>query len=143
MSRKVLGISANELITIFSKPSGLQSHHNCFSVKAIPWKSSPVGLDPHKDLRVMFVAGKKKLGKLAVYRNRAQRRVKASVSDHFLDMAPKGHDYMFYLSPPAVLANWQDLQDQMQLAASKIKSLLRKETPYPKGKPSPKLPKRT
>lgn len=91
MSRKVLGISANELINIFSKPSGLQSHHNCFSVKAIPWKSSPVGLDPNKDLRVMFVAGKKKLGKLAVYRNRAQRRVKTSVSEHFLDMAPKGN----------------------------------------------------
>jgi hypothetical protein len=84
------------------------------------------------------------------------------VSEHFLETAPKGnwlpfsaithslfplvflgHDYMFYLSPPAVLANWQDLQDQMQLAASKIKSLLRKDTPYPKGKLSPKLPKRT
>jgi hypothetical protein len=91
MSRKVLGISTNELISIFSKPSGLQSHHNCFSVKAIPWKSSPVGLDPNKDLRVMFVAGKKKLGKLAIYRNRAQRRVKASVSEHFLETAPKGN----------------------------------------------------
>ncbi|KAI8342511.1 hypothetical protein BC941DRAFT_413019 [Chlamydoabsidia padenii] len=136
MSRKIHGITATHLTNIFKKSSKLQAGNECFSVKALPWRTAPLGLDPTKDMRVTFITGKKKLGKLAVYRNKAERRVKASVSTHFLDMAPKGHDYIFYLNPAAVLIKWKELQDQVQKAATRIQTLVRTDKPNPSRRPT-------
>ncbi|KAI8090042.1 uncharacterized protein BX664DRAFT_359518 [Halteromyces radiatus] len=128
MTRKVIGITSTFLTNIFSKPSRLQSKHECFSVKAFPWSTIPQGLDPKKDFRVAFITSKKKLSKLAVHRNRAERRVKASVSIVFPDMAPKGYDYIIYILPSSIPIKWEKLQSQVVQAASRIHHLSRNET---------------
>ncbi|ORZ09496.1 hypothetical protein BCR42DRAFT_423527 [Absidia repens] len=128
MSKKVHALTTATLTSIFSKPTRLYSHNDCFNIKAFPWKSIPQGLDPVNDYRASFIAGKKALGKLAVYRNKAERRVKASISTIFPNDALKGHDYIVFLKPAAVSTKWSDLEAQVHQAASKIQSLNTKRT---------------
>ncbi|CAO3595527.1 unnamed protein product [Absidia cylindrospora] len=140
MSKKVHSLATTTLATIFSKPTRLYSHNECFNIKAYPWKSIPQGLDPTSDYRASFIAGKKALGKLAVYRKKAERRVKASISTIFPNDALKGHDYLIFLKPAAVTTKWSDLETQVHIAASKIHSLnTKKASPRPPRK-QPRTP---
>lgn len=98
---KIPGIATERLSSIFSKQSRLMQSTDAFNVKAI--------YNETKDLnRVAIITGKKKIGKSAVHRNRADRRIKSALQTIYPNLKMKGSEKQNtawrYVSHTAILA---------------------------------------
>ena len=63
--------------------------------------------------RVAIITGKKKLGKSAVIRNRADRRIKSALQIIYPTLKMKGYDFIFFSKPPVVTMPWATLLKQV------------------------------
>lgn len=80
---KIPGIATERLSSIFSKQTRLMQSTDAFNVKAI--------YNETKDLnRIAIITGKKKIGKSAVHRNRADRRIKSALQTVYPNLKMKG-----------------------------------------------------
>ncbi|KAI8987893.1 hypothetical protein BDF20DRAFT_910432 [Mycotypha africana] len=109
---KIPGINTERLGAVFSIKSKIQQSNDCFTVKGIANRT--------KVNRVAIISGKKKLGKSAVYRNRADRRIRAAVRTVYPELKLKGYDFIFHLQPLVITAPWTYVLDKV---ASSFKSL--------------------
>lgn len=80
---KIPGIHAERLIYIFPRKTNLFHKQPTFSVKAIANETDDLN-------RVAIITGKKKIGKSAVIRNRADRRIKAAFQTVYPSLKLKG-----------------------------------------------------
>lgn len=68
---------------------------------------------------VRIRVSKNALGKRAVQRNRAKRRIKAAASEVFPDHASRGREYIFASHPEALTINYRDLVVEVQNSLKK------------------------
>ncbi|ORY96696.1 hypothetical protein BCR43DRAFT_492120 [Syncephalastrum racemosum] len=68
-----------------------------------------------------IITGKKNLSKLAVYRNRARRRITAAAQLVFPQHALNGVSYLIYANPEVVTAPFPDLVSQMENALKYVR----------------------
>jgi hypothetical protein len=80
---KIPGIHTERLSSIFSRKTNLYQTAEAFTIKAIANET----IDSN---RVAIVTGKKKIGKSAVIRNRADRRIKAALQTVYPGLRLKG-----------------------------------------------------
>ncbi|KAI8053693.1 uncharacterized protein B0P05DRAFT_591646 [Gilbertella persicaria] len=127
---KIPGITAERLNAIFAKKSSLYQTTETFDIKAIVNKTK-------QENRFAFIASKKKLSKLAVIRNRADRRLKAAVQSEYPNLKLKGksyslhrlililsgYDFLFFLKPPIITAPWSTV---VQETAKSLRDLEKK-----------------
>jgi ribonuclease P protein component len=136
---KIPGIHTERLSSIFSRKSNLYQTTEAFAMKAIANET--------KDLnRVAIITGKKKMGKSAVIRNRADRRIKAALQTVYPGLKLKGfffnkpkkkkgkclyvsnnfffifsgYDFLFFSEPPVITLPWSNLVEQMTRAMKNI-----------------------
>lgn len=81
---KIPGITTERLSSIFSKQSRLMQSTDAFSLKAINNETKDIN-------RVAIITGKKKMGKSAVIRNRADRRIKSALQTVYPTLKMKGN----------------------------------------------------
>ncbi|KAI8877386.1 hypothetical protein K501DRAFT_230328, partial [Backusella circina FSU 941] len=106
---KIPGITTEHLKSIFNRKSLLYYVSNEYSVKAIPNNQSIV--------RASIISGKKKLGKSAVIRNRADRRVRAALQSTLPKYSTlKGYDLLFYTQPAIITSPWSEVVEKMNKA---------------------------
>ncbi|KAL7312816.1 hypothetical protein PS15m_008536 [Mucor circinelloides] len=104
---KIPGIATERLSSIFSKQTRLMQSTDAFNVKAI--------YNETKDLnRIAIITGKKKIGKSAVHRNRADRRIKSALQTVYPNLKMKGYDFLFFSKPPVITIPWITLVDQVK-----------------------------
>lgn len=82
---KIPGITTTRMTVIFSKQSKLQQRNDAFTVKMISNETNDVN-------RVGIITGKKQIGKSAVIRNRADRRIKAAIQTVYPELQVKGRE---------------------------------------------------
>lgn len=71
---------------------------------------------------VRIRAGKTSLGKRAVQRNRAKRRIRAAANQICPDHASRGREYVFTANPEALTIDFRDLVDEVISALKKARS---------------------
>ncbi|GAA5805278.1 hypothetical protein EDC94DRAFT_657727 [Helicostylum pulchrum] len=104
---KIPGITTERISAIFSRQSKLFQGAEAFTVKAIRNETKT-------ENRVCIVTGKKKIGKSAVIRNRADRRLKAAIQTVYPHLKAKGYDYLVFSQPPAITLPWLKLVEQVK-----------------------------
>lgn len=80
---KIPGITTERMSAVFSKHSRFQCSVDAFSMKMFKNETDNVN-------RVGIITGKKKIGKSAVIRNRADRRIKAAIQTVYPQLKVKG-----------------------------------------------------
>lgn len=123
---KIPGITTTRMTAIFSKQSKLQQRNDAFTVKMISNETNDVN-------RVGIITGKKQIGKSAVIRNRADRRIKAAIQTVYPELQVKGReeerikrkraaqmcfalgfDYLVYSQAPVITMPWPKLIEYVQ-----------------------------
>ncbi|KAI9027161.1 hypothetical protein CLU79DRAFT_740556 [Phycomyces nitens] len=100
--------------------------NEAFTLKAIK-HTSP------SESKVAYITGKKALGKIAVWRKRGQKRLKAAVRATFSQHAPPGYDYIFYIGPSTITSPWLDIVEQCKKSFSHIRRIAYPRSPKGHG----------
>ncbi|KAG2204816.1 hypothetical protein INT47_004091 [Mucor saturninus] len=120
---KIPGITTKRMTSIFSKQSKLQHRADAFSLKMMVNETNTVN-------RVGIITGKKQIGKSAVIRNRADRRLKAAIQTVYPRLKVKGYDYLVFSQPPVITMPWSTLVEQVQTSFFGLQNkVLRKKSP--------------
>jgi RNase P protein component len=105
-------------------PSVAHSSHSSLDLKPVVSQSEPNAIAPQGPLPKPFLAmaswayivrvrvSKFALGKRAVVRNRAQRRVRAALRSVYPAHASRGHEYVVKVYPAALLTPFPDLVEE-------------------------------
>ncbi|KAG2174960.1 hypothetical protein INT43_006022, partial [Umbelopsis isabellina] len=114
--KKILPIDANTVKTTFNSKAAIRVYNPAFSLNVV--KASPKL--PNDQCRASVITGKKALGKSAVIRNRARRRIISCARLCFPQHATPGHDYLFFAQPEAVTMPWSTLMGHMQKTLEQV-----------------------
>lgn len=104
---KIPGITTHRMESIFSRRTHLNFSNEAFTLKAI------ANRDSHENC-VGIITGKKAIGKQAVIRNRADRRIKAAIGTLLPQLKVKGYDFLVFSKPPSITLPWKQLVSQAQ-----------------------------
>ncbi|CAO3686942.1 unnamed protein product [Umbelopsis ramanniana] len=130
--KKMEPLDGNSIRHAFTSRMAIRVHTPSFSLNVLKWPKESMPNDsslpplakpsqqPVLHYRASVITGKKALGKSAVARNRARRRILSAAQHSFPDCAIPGNDYLFFAQPEAVTVPWTTLMAHMKNALEQV-----------------------
>ncbi|KAI8581309.1 hypothetical protein K450DRAFT_197760 [Umbelopsis ramanniana AG] len=124
--KKIEPLDGMSIRHAFTSRMAIRVHTPAFSLNVLTWpthSAPPLTKASHQPVlhyRASVITGKKALGKSAVARNRARRRILSAAQHSFPDGAIPGNDYLFFAQPEAVNVPWSTLMAHMKNALEQV-----------------------